>query len=60
MSTVYGNYLGFIDFDGQRYWDIREQNIYPVAGEPLDKCLLSDSRKRPDSICLLAGKVEEA
>ena len=29
-ADVYGNYLGFIDFDGKRYWDIREQHVYPV------------------------------
>ena len=29
-SDVYGNYLGFIDFDGKRYWDIREQHVFPV------------------------------
>ena len=29
-ADVYGNYLGFIDFDGKRYWDIREQHVFPV------------------------------
>jgi len=23
-SDIYGNYMGFCDFDGQRYWDIRD------------------------------------
>jgi hypothetical protein len=60
MSDVYGNYLGFIDFDGKRYWDIREQYIYPVQGKPLEKSLPSDSRKRPDCIELIKGNVELA
>ncbi len=24
ISKVYGSYLNFIEFDGIRYWDIRE------------------------------------
>ncbi len=59
-SEVYGNYLGFIDFDGRRYWDIREQQVYPVQGRSLEQSLPSDSRKRPDSIELLKGNVEIA
>ncbi len=27
LSKVYGTYLGFIEFDNVRYWDIRE-NVY--------------------------------
>jgi hypothetical protein len=25
VSDIRGNYMGFIDFDGKRYWDIREK-----------------------------------
>ena len=24
VSSCYGSYLGFIEFDGKRYWDFRE------------------------------------
>ena len=24
VSEVHGNYLGFMDFDGKRYWDMRD------------------------------------
>jgi hypothetical protein len=60
VSEVHGNYLGFMDFDGKRYWDMRDQVIYPVKGVPLEEALLSDSRRRPDSQALLAGNVEQA
>ena len=60
VSDVYGNYLGFCDFDGKRYWDLREQIVHPVQGKPLEKSLQSDSRLRIDSQALLAGDVEQA
>ena len=31
VSDINGNYMGFIDFDGKRYWDIRDQIIYEVT-----------------------------
>ena len=58
LCDVYGNYLGFIDFDGKRYWDVREQHLHPVSGIDLNKCLHSDSRLRKDSQALKAGEVE--
>lgn len=37
FSKIYGSYLNFIEFDGKRYWDIRENvtvkvkyNIYKI------------------------------
>jgi len=24
IASVYGNYMGFFDIDGKRYWDIRD------------------------------------
>jgi hypothetical protein len=59
-SELYGNYLGFMDFDGKRYWDARDARTYPVLGVPLGKCLPSDSRLRQDSQALIAGDVEKA
>jgi hypothetical protein len=28
VSKMYGNYMGYIDFDGVRYWDVRDQTNY--------------------------------
>jgi len=71
VSQMYGNYMGYIDFDGKRYWDAREmQNYEPVpvphterhSNSPtsLPVMLNSDSTQRPDSMALLAGDVELA
>jgi len=30
VSTLWGNYMGYFDFDGQRYWDVRDQKNFPV------------------------------
>ena len=30
VSKLYGNQMGYIDFDGVRYWDVREQTDYKV------------------------------
>jgi len=49
-----------MDFDGKRYWDIREQLIFPMTGKNLIDCLWSDSRYRLDSQALHSGDVEEA
>lgn len=27
VSTIYGNYMGYLDIDGQRYFDVRNQKI---------------------------------
>ncbi|CDW86164.1 UNKNOWN [Stylonychia lemnae] len=60
VSDVSGNYMGYIEFDKQRYWDLRDQVIYDVVGLPLVQCLNSDSRYRIDSQALLTGDVEQA
>ena len=33
VCEVYGNYMGFVDFNKQRYWDIREmENVwFPIV-----------------------------
>jgi hypothetical protein len=55
-----GNYLGYIDFDGVRYWDARDTILYPVEGVSIEKALPSDSRNRIDAITLLEGDVDKA
>lgn len=52
--------MGFIDFDGVRYWDIREPTLCKVKGKVPEESLISDSRKRLDSLALIAGDVEQA
>ena len=49
-----------MDFDGKRYWDMRENMTYPVQGKPLEESLISDSRRRPDCIALKSGNIEQA
>jgi len=30
VSKMFGNQMGYIDFDGMRYWDVRDQTNYRV------------------------------
>jgi hypothetical protein len=60
ISQISGNYMGYIDFDEQRYFDVRAMEIYEVTSHPLDQSLKSDSRLRPDSIELFKNNVEQA
>jgi hypothetical protein len=50
VSKVYGSYLGFIEFDQIRYWDIRE-NVYLKNYENGNQ-FLSSSLFREDRIYL--------
>ena len=53
--------MGYIDFDGLRYWDVREQVNYFIKGVDLDKgALPSDSRKRIDTVAYKAGDMAQA
>ena len=40
VSKFGGNYLGFIDFDGRRYWDVRDGEVVDYE---INKVLPSDS-----------------
>lgn len=71
VSTLYGTYMGYIDFDGQRYWDARETKSYEPVPVPLEETstdammsmpvvLPSDTTLREDARALLAGDVEQA
>jgi len=55
---MYGTYLGYVEFDGIRYWDIREFKPFPVI--PCIQALPSDSRYRPDLQTLALGDVLNA
>lgn len=58
LSHFYGSYLSYIEFDGVRYWDIRE-NI-DIEPYPIKNQIKSSSIYRPDSILLNQRKLEEA
>ena len=55
---MYGSYMGFIEFDGVRYWDARY--IKPFAMTINKSNLESDHTKRTDRILMLTGDMEKA
>ena len=58
---MFGTYMGYIDFDGQRYWDIRHMQNYEIICADLQtEAIPSDCRNRQDSIKLFQGEVEVA
>jgi hypothetical protein len=57
VSKLYGSYLGYFEFDGVRYWDIRDNFYYPLM---VKKMLPSDSDMRPDLVLLRDERVDEA
>ena len=52
--------MGYIEFDGMRYWDIRRMENFALMAPPLEKVLMSDWRNRTDTRALQAGDVEQA
>jgi len=62
VSDIFGNYMGYIECDQQRFYDIRQLDVREIA--PLDindkYCLRSDSRWRPDSFELRNGNMDAA
>jgi hypothetical protein len=57
VSKLCGSYLSFFEFDGVRYWDIRE-NLSPKAFD-IAKQPASSSLFRPDRRFLEVGKLED-
>jgi hypothetical protein len=57
IYSISGNYNGYLEFNGVRYWDIRETKVFEVFPGPGQSCLPSDSRLRMD---LIAMKIENA
>ena len=62
VADITGNYMGFIDFNKVRYWDIREQEKvwFPIVKLESEETLASDASKRLDSLTLRNGTSEEA
>ena len=52
--------MGYIDFDGVRYWDIRKQQNFGIIDTARSKAAKSDWRNRTDTIAHLAGDMEQA
>ena len=61
ICEVYGSYMGYMDFNGQRYFDIRHNNeiYYPLNLLHME-ALPSDSTRREDSNVLASGDLEQA
>jgi hypothetical protein len=57
VSKLSGTYLGWLSFDGRRYWDARDDHPYSFVFEAN---LPSDSEVRPDLLSLRRGNVEKA
>ena len=57
VSKLYGSYLSFMEFDGVRYWDLREHT--DIEGYEITNQLKSSSLFRPDRICLEEGRLDE-
>ena len=64
VNKIYGNYMGYADFDDERYWDLRHQDNYEITDLPLNnvdiKCLSSDARNRKDIQELKNNNIEVA
>ena len=59
VTKIYGSYLGFMEFDGIRYWDARDAKMFSV-NKAVDDQLPSDSMHRPDLLILMKGDIETA
>ena len=71
ISEIRGNYMGWIEFDGERYFDVREMQNFKASQIPesitcssaqnsFRKKLQSDATERLDCISFLGGDVEKA
>mmetsp|Transcript_6013 Transcript_6013/g.18121 ORF Transcript_6013/g.18121 Transcript_6013/m.18121 type:complete len:476 (+) Transcript_6013:122-1549(+) len=48
LAAAEGSYMGFLDFDGKRYWDIRRQNPERAAPWAVQERLPTDAAERLD------------
>mmetsp|Transcript_17499 Transcript_17499/g.27083 ORF Transcript_17499/g.27083 Transcript_17499/m.27083 type:complete len:430 (+) Transcript_17499:328-1617(+) len=58
LSSIEGSWVGFVDFDKVRYWDIRNSSKQTLTETP--NALTSDSRRRTDRNALDAKDYEKA
>jgi hypothetical protein len=52
IYTIKGNYNGYLEFNGKRYWDIRETKVFDIIPSGPTTRLPSDSRNRTDIIAI--------
>ena len=53
VSEINGNYMGYLDFDGVRYWDVREIDKWYFKLKDWEAdALPSDSSRRSDIVTL--------
>ena len=64
--------MSYLDFDGQRYWDVRytpsyvpkalppKERITPSQSTSMRRMLESDTTKRADAVALIAGDIDQA
>ena len=60
---MFGSIMGYIDFDGERWWDGRRMQNYEMssaAESKWEQALPSDSKYRPDGNAMKVGNVDEA
>ena len=61
MCDIYGNYMGYMDFNGVRYFDVREvREVWNPIKSIGSSSLQSDCTKRLDGVILRTGDVESA
>ena len=64
IHKINGNYMGYFDIDGVRYWDIRDKEQFVTPSEMTPKNLPgiipSDATLRTDSIAMLNSTMEQA
>ena len=62
VSDVFGNYCGYVDFNGLRYFDVRRvKDVFKVYQDlPENESLPSDSTKRLDLVLLAANALDSA
>lgn len=57
ISTLTGTYLGYLEFDRVRYWDVRTVNPFSIK---YTQILNSDSELRKDILALRTGEINYA
>ena len=60
VCDISGTYMGWVEFDGVRYWDIRRMVNFPLIEPPRENVIRSDWRYRTDTCALMEGNVELA
>ena len=61
VSEIYGNYMGYMDFDGKRYWDVRDSDKWYTSLQDWESNPLpSDASRRKDVITFKTKDAELA